>query len=527
VKFLSSKFRGDTLRARLLRGGAWLGSGSFLEQGVRFGRNMLLARLLLPEVLGTMAIVLSAGVAVDSFTEIGVREAIIQNPRGHDPEFMNSAWWISFARALALYLLLFVSAPFIAGFYGNPQLQPLLRLALLSLLFTGANSPAAYTAIKGMRFKRWAAINHGGAIAGVLLTVGLAVWWRNVWALAIGFAAESLFRMLLSYAICPFVPRFPVSRACVREVLGFSRRAVGLPFLSFIFVRADVFVIGKLFAPALLGLYSMSINVAQVPTAFVMNLLSQLLLPTFSGLQADHRRLNDALLRVTSLIACLGAPGVVFAAFSGGQILRLVYGHHGGALRAGHLPGSNQRPQRPDHQRLLRQRYSQPASPRFGHHRRHDGSADLSPDSLAGHRGRSRGGAAGGPGRLRFSDRAHPSTHRLAHRGIFSRAASGGDSRPLRGGGAGWACASGIVAGQSAAAASSHRWLPACLCHAADQADAPHAGSERPGVTSGSVPQQPNFFPRIYADYSDENFGRIRTSQTRPLVSVSGRNLVL
>ena len=324
MKFLSSKFRGDTLRARLLRGGAWLGSGSFLEQGVRFGRNMLLARLLLPEVLGTMAIVLSAGVAVDSFTEIGVREAIIQNPRGHDPEFMNSAWWISFARALALYLLLFVSAPFIAGFYGNPQLQPLLRLALLSLLFTGANSPAAYTAIKGMRFKRWAAINHGGAIAGVLLTVGLAVWWRNVWALAIGFAAESLFRMLLSYAICPFVPRFPVSRACVREVLGFSRRAVGLPFLSFIFVRADVFVIGKLFAPALLGLYSMSINVAQVPTAFVMNLLSQLLLPTFSGLQADHRRLNDALLRVTSLIACLGAPGVVFAAFSGGQILRLV-----------------------------------------------------------------------------------------------------------------------------------------------------------------------------------------------------------
>ena len=326
MDFLQPKFRGDTLRARLLRGGAWLGSGSFLEQASRFGRNMLLTRLLVPEVFGTMAIVLSAGAAIDSFTEIGVREAIIQNPRGREPEFLNSAWWVSFGRALALYSLLFAAAPFIAGFYGNPQLKPLLRLALVSLLFTGAMSPGAYAAMKDMRFKRWAAITHGGAIAGVALTVILAVLWRNVWALAIGFAAENVFRFALSYLICPFLPRLPVSRAYIGEVLGFSKRAVGLPFLSFIFSRADIFVLGKLFAPALLGLYSMAINVAQVPAAFLMNLLGQLLMPTFAHLQDNHRKLNEGLLRVTSLIACLGAPVVAVAAFSGGEILRLVYG---------------------------------------------------------------------------------------------------------------------------------------------------------------------------------------------------------
>jgi len=334
MHLLLSKLRGDNLRARLLRGGAWLGSGSFLEQASRFGRNVFLTRLLMPEVFGTMAIVLSAGAAIDSFTEIGVREAIIQNPRGREREFMNSAWWVSFARAAALYLLLFVSAPFIAAFYGNPQLKPLLRLALVSLLLTGATSPGAYAAMKDMRFKRWAAITHGGAIAGVVLTVMLAVLWRSVWALAIGFAAENLFRCILSYVICPFLPRLAVSRECVREVLAFSRRAVGLPFLNFIFVRADIFVIGKLFAPAMLGLYSMAINVAQVPASFLMNLLGQLLMPTFAQLQADHRKLNDGLLRVTALVACLGAPVVAFAAFSGGQILRLVYGPRYAAMAA-------------------------------------------------------------------------------------------------------------------------------------------------------------------------------------------------
>jgi O-antigen/teichoic acid export membrane protein len=339
MKFFTTQFRGNNLRGRLLRGGAWLGSGSFLEQASRFGRNMLLARLLLPEVFGTMAIVLSAGAAIDSFTEIGVREAIIQNPRGREPEFMNGAWWVAFTRALALYALLFTAAPFLAGFYGNPQLKPLLRLALVSLLFTGATSPGAYSAMKDLRFKRWAAINHGGAIAGVLLTVGLALLWRNVWALAIGFAAENLSRFVLSYAICPFVPRLPVARACVREVLNFSRRAVGLPFLNFVFIRADIFVIGKLFPPALLGLYSMAINVAQVPAAFAMNLLGQLLMPTFAQLQDDHRKLNKGLLRVTSLVACLGAPVLVFAAFSGGQILRLVYGQRYAAMAAPFVMG--------------------------------------------------------------------------------------------------------------------------------------------------------------------------------------------
>jgi len=339
MKLFATHFRGNNLRGRVLRGGAWLGSSSFLEQAMRFGRNMLLARLLLPEVFGTMAIVLSAGAAIDSFTEIGVREALIQNPHGREPEFMNSAWWVAFIRSLGLYLLLFAAAPFIASFYGDPQLKPLLRFALVSLLFTGAMSPGAYAAMKEMRFKRWAAINHGGAIAGVLLTVMLAILWRNVWALAIGFAAENFFRFVLSYAICPFLPRLPVVRACVREVLEFSKRAVGLPFLNFVFIRADVFVIGKLFAPALLGLYSMAINVAQVPAAFAMNLLGQLLMPTFAQLQHDHRKLNDGLLRVTSLIACLGAPVVAFVAFSGGQILRVVYGPRYAAMAAPFVMG--------------------------------------------------------------------------------------------------------------------------------------------------------------------------------------------
>src|SRR5271156_6409517 len=120
---------GDTLRGRVFRGGAWLGSGSFVEQVSRFGRNMLLTRLLAPEVFGTMAIVMSATSVLASIMDVGAREALIQNPKGSEEGHAGAAWWLAFGRSLSVYALLFLAAPFVAHFYGNAELTALLRVA--------------------------------------------------------------------------------------------------------------------------------------------------------------------------------------------------------------------------------------------------------------------------------------------------------------------------------------------------------------------------------------------------------------
>ena len=73
---------GQSLKAKVFRGGVWLGGGSFIEQVIRFGRNMLLARVLAPSAFGTMAIVVSAAAIFHTIAEIGVREALItESPR--------------------------------------------------------------------------------------------------------------------------------------------------------------------------------------------------------------------------------------------------------------------------------------------------------------------------------------------------------------------------------------------------------------------------------------------------------------
>lgn len=322
---------GDTLKARVFRGGAWLGAGSFVEQSFRFGRNMILARLLAPEAFGTMAIIMSATSMLQSFTDVGAREALIQNPRGREDGHVGATWWLTIGRSLLLYSLVFLFAPLISRLYANGELTALLRVAAISMLFEGAISSRAYVAIKEMKFPKWAAINHGGGIAGVLITVLLSFFMRDVWALVIGFVAENAARCVLSYVVCPYRPSLGWDKEAIRDLLKFSKGLFGLSLLNLIFMRTDIFVLAKLYSPAKVGLYVMAIYLAQTPTTFLINVLDQTLLPTYSHVREDSSRMNRILSQVTSLIALLGMPLLVFLYFCGHSVLTLIYGVRYGA----------------------------------------------------------------------------------------------------------------------------------------------------------------------------------------------------
>lgn len=318
--------RAEGLKSTVFRGGAWLGAGSFLEQGIRFGRNMLLTRLLAPEAFGTMAIVLSATTLIQVLAEVGAREALIQSPRGTEEGHVGAAWWMSVSRSVSIYFVIFLAAPFISKFYGNIELAALARVATLSIVFDGLLSPRAIIAQKQMKFSKWATINNGGGMLGVLTTILLSYFLRDVWALAIGYCSENAARCILSYIVCPYRPRFSLDLSALRDLWRFSRGLFGLALLNLVFTRTDIFVLAKLFSPAKLGLYSMAIYLVQTPTVFLAAILSQTLLPALSRIQNDHGRMNRILLQVTSATVMLGLPALVFVAFCGRSLLTLVYG---------------------------------------------------------------------------------------------------------------------------------------------------------------------------------------------------------
>jgi O-antigen/teichoic acid export membrane protein len=323
---ITASLVGDALRAKTMRGGVWLGSGSVAEQGTRFVRNLILTRLLAPSAFGAMALVTSASAVVGALTEIGARQAVIQNPRGGEKEYLDEAWWLGVWRSFGTYLIICAMAPFIAHYYGMADLTPLLRVALLGYLFDGMMSPRSALAQRHMRFGRWAVISNGGAICGVVLTVVLSFILRDVWALAIGMASEYAFRFMLSYILYPGLPSLRWSSRARRELYSYSKQAMGLSFLNLIFSRTDIIVLAKLYSSAELGVYAMGIALIGTPATFVMNLLAQTLFPAFAKVQHEKDRINKILIEVTSWLILIALPGAVAVYLCGPSLLSTAYG---------------------------------------------------------------------------------------------------------------------------------------------------------------------------------------------------------
>ena len=104
-----------------------LGVGVLAGRGSRLIRNMVLARLLVPEAFGTMAIIMMAAMALEAVTEVGVKQSVIQNKCGADPDYLNVAWWFQAIRGALLFALAFLAAPWVSAFYDRPELLRLLQ----------------------------------------------------------------------------------------------------------------------------------------------------------------------------------------------------------------------------------------------------------------------------------------------------------------------------------------------------------------------------------------------------------------
>lgn len=318
--------RGTGLRAKSARGVMVLTIATFIERLMRLVRNMVLARLLAPEDFGLMAIVMAVLVCMQAFTDVGVRQAIIQNKAGAKAEYLNIAWWFQVVRGLGLFVIAFLGAPAICSFYDKPELLGLLRVSIMVVIFSGLTSPHLFVLEKEFRFLKVVFLVHGSALLGALLTISLALYMQNAWVLVIGYVSQSVLTCFLSHVLCPFRPNFTIDRNSLNELLRFCRRMLGLSFLTIVSLQTDVFVLGKLVPTAQVGMYALALSLAMQPTGVFGQTISRVLLPAFAEKQDDPKSLRHAMLKLIRATVVLGVPLVAIAAIFAGSILSVVYG---------------------------------------------------------------------------------------------------------------------------------------------------------------------------------------------------------
>lgn len=129
--------------------------------------------------------------ALQMFSDIGVRASIIQNPRGEDPDFLNTAWTLQIGRGIFLWLVACVLAWPLASFYDEPQIRSLLPAVGLNALIMGFVSTRVAVANRQIRLGRQTVIALASQAGALIIMIGMAFIWPTVWSLVIGGLVEA------------------------------------------------------------------------------------------------------------------------------------------------------------------------------------------------------------------------------------------------------------------------------------------------------------------------------------------------
>ena len=295
ISRIRTLFSGGDLTARLSRTTLFSLAGFATENLVRLAGNLVLTRLLFPEAFGLMAIVTVVMSGLAMISDIGIRPSIIQSARGKDLVFLNTAWTIQVIRSLILFAIAWAIAAPVAAFYEEPLLAEMLPVAGLLPLMMGFASTRMSTANRDLQLGRLTLLSIGAQIAGLILTIILAYWFRSVWALLWGMLLTPLLLATLSHVVLPGNrDRLQFEWAAARELFSFGIYIFIATVAGFLVQHGDRVVLGKFVSLEDLALYNIALFLAMVPRLLSSKLIDVVFLPLYvqkpPAESADNRR---------------------------------------------------------------------------------------------------------------------------------------------------------------------------------------------------------------------------------------------
>lgn len=304
-----------TTKQLAVRGSLWTLFGYGFSQVLRLVSNLILARLLLPEDFGLMALVTLFMQGLQMFSDIGIGPSIIQNKRGQDPLFLRTAWTIQVIRGVLLWLACGIFAFPVARFFDAPLLIYLIPVTGFTAFLGGFTSTALFTLNRKLAMGRITLLELLPQV-GSLIT--MILWGRlhpSVWALVAGGITYSIIRLTISHLLNrDHRDGFAWDPECRRELFHFGRWVFLSTVVSFLATHLDKIMLGRLLSLTELGLYSIAMTLARVAIHTSSRLSSSVVFPLLSRHQDNPPKLIATCMKARR--AVLWASGAICSGFA-------------------------------------------------------------------------------------------------------------------------------------------------------------------------------------------------------------------
>ena len=300
----------DSLKSKTIHALFWSFLERFGQLGIQFVISIILARLLLPEEFGLIAMLMIFMAIAQSFIDSGFGQALIQKQNATHIDECSIFYFNIFVGFLAAGLLC-LAAPWIAAFYKQPLLAPLTCALSLNLLINCFGLVQTTLLTKHIDFKIQLKVSVIATAISGTIGVTMALYGFGVWSLVAQSLSSNLFRTALLWLFNTWRPSMAFSFVSLRSMFPFGSRLLASGLLDTVFQNIYLVVIGKLFSPASLGFYSRARELQQLPVTNISRIVERVTFPVFSAVQDDKPRLKHCARKALTMLAMINFPMMV------------------------------------------------------------------------------------------------------------------------------------------------------------------------------------------------------------------------
>lgn len=292
-------------------------------QLVTFIVSIVLARILAPEDYGQIALITVFTTIMQVFVDSGLGTALIQKKDADDLDF-SSVFYFNFVICLILYVVMFVTAPFIAGFYGNSSLTSIIRVISLTIVISGVKGIQQSYVSRNMMFKRFFYSTLGGTVFSAFFGIALAYAGFGVWAIVAQQLSNTAIDTLILWLTVKWRPKRTFSWVRLKGLLSFGWKMLASSLLDTVYNNIRSLIIGKMYSSSDLAYYDQGKKFPNVIVTNINTSIDSVLLPTMASAQDDAGRVKSMTRRAIKTSTYIMAPLMMGLAFCAEPIVGLV-----------------------------------------------------------------------------------------------------------------------------------------------------------------------------------------------------------
>ena len=273
--------------------------------------SMVLARLLTPEAFGVVATISIVITFSEIFTDAGFQKYLIQHEFKDDNErsqHTSVAFWSNLFVSSLIWLLIAIFRNNLAEIVGCSGLGNVLTIACISIPLAGFSSIQSALFKRDFDFKTLFFVRMAALLVPLVITIPLAIIYRNYWALIIGTISSNVVNAVILTSKSKWKPSFYYNFNQLREMLSFTIWTIAESVLVWLTLYLDLFIVGKVLDSYYLGLYRTSISIVNQITNIVVGILVPVLFSALSRCQDDTQSFNNTFFKFQKIAAFLIFP---------------------------------------------------------------------------------------------------------------------------------------------------------------------------------------------------------------------------